>query len=434
MKNIPKKVFRSYVCSCLVILLFSIGQAYAENTPQAARGIPRRLLVIPYPFYNDTIGGGIGVAAIAEGYGQKQMLSVGTALVSAEGTYMVFGMIRNFQAPWIKRLILDPQAATGRYKDVQTYSINSPDYPNEDPGSNNSSKDNYIDASGDDSWFEFKCKYLLPIGLGREYIFPQIKLDNGVYVSGETGGEYWNPLTTGRTYIELIPFYRNQSLEHEGEDITQKTAGIDVALFYDNTDFPSNPSRGSTQRIYFSGDWGGFGSSRPWSVLGGEITKYFNLGPSQSARQRVIAFDFWTVDCLTWNNFNTQNGTIVYHRPPTYKGATLGGLFRLRGYPASRFHDRSAIYYALEYRHTLNWNPLEAITLKGHLDVDWIQLVGFAELGRVAPNWNFEELHSSMKWSSGIGVRVRANNIILRADFAASEEDFISQFFIGQPF
>jgi outer membrane protein assembly factor BamA len=363
------------------------------------------------------------------------MLTVGSGLFSADGTYMTFLMVRNYRIPFYKRLILEPQTSVGSFENVQSFTINSPEFPDEDAGSNDSSEDNYIEADGDDFWFEFKIRYLLPIGHGKEAIFPQIQLENGIFESGETGGLFWNPLATGRTYFELTPFYRNQSFDDdEDEDIIQKTAGLDVAIHYDNTDISFNPSQGSSQRIYFSGDWGDFGSSRPWSVLGFELDKYFNLGPSKSARQRVIAFCFWTADCLTWNNSHTENGQVVYHRPPTYKGANLGGLFQLRGYPATRFNDRSVIYYGLEYRHTLAWNPLKDFTLNKRLDVDWFQLVGFSELGRVAPNWSFDELHSDMKWSLGAGIRTMVNSIVLRADLATSEEDIFVQLFIGQPF
>ena len=394
----------------------------------------KRLLVVPYPFYNATIGTGLGVAAIAEGYGQDRMLTVGTGLLSAQGTYMLFLMSRNYRVPFNKRIIIDPQTSVGRFENVQSYTVNNPDFPGEDAGSNDSSKDNFIEADGDDFWFDVRIRYLLPIGHGTDTFVPTRKVDNGVCVQADDGVDSWNPLTTGHTFIELTPFYRNQTLDDEDSNIIQKTAGTDVAIYYDNTDFRTNPSRGNSQRIYFSGDWGGFGSSRPWSVVGFELDKYFNLGPSETARQRVVTFNFWTTDCLSWNNSHTEDGRVVYHRPPTYKGANLGGLFRLRGYPATRFNDRSAIYYGLEYRHTLYWNPLKNFTLNNRLDVDWLQLVGFSELGRVAPNWNFDELHSDMKWTFGAGMRAMANNIILRADFAFSEEDALAQLFIGHPF
>lgn len=53
--------------------------------------------------------------------------------------------------------------------------------------------------------------------------------------------------------------------------------------------------------------------------------KYFPLGPGGHARQRVIAFDIWTVNCLTWNDSSLVDGVEKFHRPPAYKGASLGG-------------------------------------------------------------------------------------------------------------
>jgi len=276
-------------------------------------------------------------------------------------------------------------------------------------------------------------KYLLPVGSGKDAVFPELTVEDGVFVSGDTGGTVWNPFKSGRTYIELTPFTRNQDLDDE-KDTVQETNGIDVALSYDNTDFRLNPSNGSYQRVFYARDWGAFGSSAPWTVMGAEAAGYVSLGPSKNARQRVIALNFWTVDCLTWNSFDVEANETVFHQPPTYKGANLGGLWRMRGYPATRFHDRAAIYYGLEYRHTFRFNPLKHITLNGRLDVDWFQVCGFGELGRVAPSWTLSTLHEDMKWSAGGGIRTMVNNIVIRADLGASSEDAILQLFIGHPF
>jgi hypothetical protein len=412
-----------------------VEHACAQDEPTETEDSRKRLLIVPFPYYNDTIGSGVGVAAIAEGYVQDKMLTVGAGLFGSSGNYLTFLMVRNFQVPFIKRLVLNPQISSGKFDNVQTYSRNNPDFPDEDAGSNDSDKDNYLEADGEDFWFEINMQYLLPIGHGRKNIFQKLNIDDGIPVSGEAEDITWNPLTSGRTYIELTPFYRDRDLEPEsGDTILQKTSGFDVALTYDNTDFSRNPSNGSYQQIYISRDWGGLDSSNSWTVIGFEFDKYFDLKPSETARQRVIAFSFWTVNCLTWNSSHIDNGEEIFHRPPTYKGATLGGLHRLRGYPQNRFNDRSAIYYGLEYRHTLNWNPLKEFTFNNRLDVDWFQLVGFSEVGRVAPDWKIDDLHEDMKWSAGAGIRTMVNSLIVRADIAASDEDAILQLFIGHPF
>ena len=424
----------------ILILIISIVQSTGHSdeiisevfVPADEQEI-RRLLVVPFPFYNESIGTGAGIAAIAQGYIQPQVLAVGAALASARGTYMSFFMLRNYQVPGWSRIIIDPQISSGKFEDIRSYTINSPEFPDERPGSNDSSERNYLEADGTDFWFDIRIKYLLPIGDGKDAIFPRTVLYNGVVVSDETVSRRWNPLKSGRTYIELTPFYREMDLK-DGVRTIQRTAGVEFALTYDNTDFRSNPSAGSYQSVFLSRDWGGFDSSAPWTVAGIDFTTYYSLGESETSRQRVAVFNFWTVNCLTWDSYSLEHGQRVYHRPPTYKGATLGGLWRLRGYPATRFHDRAAVYYALEYRHTLVWNPLQQFTLQGRLDTDWIQLLGFMELGRVAPEWKIKTLHKNMKWSYGAGLRLMINNIIVRADLGVSSEDAIVQLFIGHPF
>lgn len=407
------------------------GNERSENTDVDKAQPSKRLLVIPYPFYNDTIGMGVGVASVLEGYIQPQALSVASALFSDEGTYLLFFMLRNYQVPWMKRLFFEPSLSFGEFKEIKYFGGYNADFPNQRPGSNNSDKDNFSESDGSDLWCSVNFKYLLPIGHGKAHILPQLKLDDGILVSGDSGGGVFNPLKSGRTYFEIEPFLRKQDVDDLG--ITQKTAGVEIALTYDNTDFWANPGKGNYLRLFFDRDWGAYDDSTPWSVAGGEFSQYFHLTPTETARHRVLAVNFWTVDSLTWNSSHMEDGEEVFHRPPTYKGANLGGLWRLRGYPATRFNDRAGIYYGLEYRHTLAWNPLKDLTLGGRLDVDWFQLVGFGELGRVAPQWDIGQLHEDMKWSTGIGLRIMANHIVVRADLAASEEGMIWQLFIGQP-
>jgi len=88
-------------------------------------------------------------------------------------------------------------------------------------------------------------------------------------------------------------------------------------------------------------DFGLLDSSNSWTVVDGEVDKYFSLGASDWFRQRVLAFDFWTAYSPTWNE--KSNGDID-NGAPSFAGATLGGLWRLRGYPTNRFSDKAAIY------------------------------------------------------------------------------------------
>ncbi|MFT5730013.1 MAG: hypothetical protein ACI8PB_004187 [Desulforhopalus sp.] len=145
-----------------------------------------------------------------------------------------------------------------------------------------------------------------------------------------------------------------------------------------------------------------------------------------------MAFDFWTAYSPTWEV--SDDGSIE-NRPPPFSGATLGGLFRLRGYPAQRFNDKAAIYYSTELRRIPKSNPFDKLPwLQNYVGVEWIQLVPFAELGRVAPTWQLDELHDNMKWSLGLGLRLWAKGLVVRIDTAVSKEDVGIQMMVNHPF
>jgi hypothetical protein len=55
-------------------------------------------------------------------------------------------------------------------------------------------------------------------------------------------------------------------------------------------------------------------------------------------------------------------------------------------------------------------------------------------IGRVAPDWDFSELHSDMHWCAGLGLRVWAKGLVARIDTAYSEEGVGVQMMVSQPF
>jgi hypothetical protein len=58
----------------------------------------------------------------------------------------------------------------------------------------------------------------------------------------------------------------------------------------------------------------------------------------------------------------------------------------------------------------------------------------FAELGRLAPEWDLGTLHSSMKWSAGLGIRAWASGFVVRVDTGFADEGAQVQMIISQPF
>ena len=278
----------------------------------------------------------------------------------------------------------------------------------------------------------FRFHYLLPLGHGRDDIVPRYELVDGLPVGGFSGARSLNPLESGRTFIDFRPFYRSQQIDGDDVSTTTSTNGIDVGLTWDNRDFPTNPARGQSVTLALSRDFGALNSSDSWTVWQAEIDQYFQLKNLPHVRQTVLALNAWTAQTPSWER--RADGSVA-HRPPAYAGATLGGLWKMRAYPAQRFNDRAAIYYAAELRVIPDWNPFNAWpAFQSYANVEWLQFVPFAELGRVAPNWDLGTLHSSMKWSAGFGIRAWASGFVLRVDTALSEEGASVQMMISQPF
>ena len=189
-------------------------------------------------------------------------------------------------------------------------------------------------------------------------------------------------------------------------------------------------------RLAVSRDWGTLDDDAPeWTSLEFEFSKYFDLGPSQQSRKRVLAFNIWASDVPTWDDSHFDDrGNEILHHPPLFAGSTLGGLDRQRGFPGDRYHDRSALNYTVEYRVMPHWSPFPSIPLINKLDIPWWQWVVFMEAGRVADEWDIGELHDDMKFSFGGGLRISVEGLIIRLDLAASEEGGAVQMFIGHAF
>jgi outer membrane translocation and assembly module TamA len=273
------------------------------------------------------------------------------------------------------------------------------------------------------------------MGTGKDTIIGTYKVSGGHLIEGVTGGESMNPFSSGNTFLEFRPFYRSQQIDGRYVNAKTKTNGLDASIYWDNRDWFANPKKGNSWRLKYSKDWGKFNSSGDWTSMEGEVDQYFQLGESTITSWfsgRILALDAWTSYSPSWDK--KSDGSIE-DRPPTYTGATLGGLWKMRGYPSSRFSDRAAIYYCAELRLTLRKNPFDRWEwIQKYLGVQWVQIVPFVEVGRVAPEWTMDKLHSDMKVDGGLGIRLMAKGMTIRADFAGSEEGFATQMIIAQPF
>ncbi len=388
------------------------------------------ILSLPYGFYNESFGAAAAYVYAKNNYPQRDSMVLGTVMAGTQGSALGFLMGRNLPIPRLERVFVDPILSLGYFGENDVYIDGNPVFPNERAGVNDSDEDDFIEGDGIDIFFRARFKYLLPIGHGRNQIIPDYRFDRGLLVEGATGAESLNPLESGRTFLSLRPFYRD--LEVDGDDVDEslETLGVDFTLQWDNRDLPMNPSRGQAVTLEYNLDPGIVDES--WDVVQMEVEAYFDLGRTERFRQRTLALDFWTSHSLSWDE--TPSG-VIENRPPAYSGATLGGLWRMRGYPTQRFNDRSAIYYSAELRLTPEWNPFDNYPwLQKHVGVQWVQFAPFVELGRVAPDWDFSELHEDMKFDAGLGIRFLARGVVVRVDTAVSDEGAGIQMMVGMPF
>jgi hypothetical protein len=417
----------------LLAALIPVSPVFGQGIRVGPDGqVVESTLSLPYAFYNEHFGFAAGYVHGVVGRPQKQATLLATAIAGTKGSAMGFLMGRDLQMPSIDRLFMDPIVSVGYFKDAEAFIDGNPKFPNERAGGNDSDPDNFLEGDGWDNFLRLRFKYLLPTGHGRDRIIGAFHLQDGLLVSGAAGGDSLNPLESGRTYLELRPFYRWQQIDGDELKTDLKTNGLDLSIFWDNRDFYANPSRGFGLRARYSRDYGWFDSSNSWTNLETELDLYIPLHLGKRFRQGVLALSSWTSYSPTWNE--KSDGSIT-NNPPAYTGSTLGGLWRMRGFPTQRFNDKAAVYYAAELRLIPEWNPFDRWTwLQEHVGIEWIQFAPFVEVGRVAPSWNAADLHTDMKLSAGLGIRAWAKGIVARIDAAYSTEGVGIQMMISQPF
>lgn len=437
-----KILVKNYSKYVLLITVFVLTSNLSSQTAGEIKDTVEQeisAVALPFGLYSEILGWAAGGFVGIQGLSQRNMSIYMGGLLSTNGTKYGFLQFREFYLPIYPRIYIAPDILGGYFGVLNVYKDPPGTPPPGDPkyraGSNESDKDNYMEVSGYDQWYELKFRYLLPIGHGNNNVYFTPVLENGILKSGEMGGTDWNPFISGRTFIDIKPFYRKR--------VAFATNGIDFALTRENTDFYVNPTRGSFQKVAFRRDFGWFDTMAPWSVVETDLRWYLPLHEflfDKSSLPKVLAFDFWTINTLTWNSYDIVgidpegNEIKKYHRPPPYTGAYLGGRYRLRAFYEGRFNDRAAIYYGMEYRQIIKWNPFDLWTVTKKLNVHWLQLAAFFEVGRVAPEWNISTLHTDMKWSAGGGLRIFMNNLILRIDSAFSEEGNFIQMYVDHAF
>ncbi len=436
MNRMHKQSKFQWMCGLLgaVVLSSALGQEVLlrEGEDEVAAGT----FMVPFAFYSGTLGPSIGGSIGNRGFFQPQASSFATIVGSASGSVYGFLAVRDLEIPGSERLFVNGQLNLGRFNQIDIYSDGNPNFPETRAGSPDSDADDFLTGDGTDVKVWSLFGWVLPMGEGRDDPKSRLTLRDGIVVEGARDTSTWNPFRNGFTMVGIKPFYRDQDADtDEIGDVEATTSGAEFILHHENTDFHENPSQGSLQQVRYTKDWGELGSTAPWETVDLILTKYISLGEGRTSRQRVLALDLWWIDTPSWDEVESPNGSID-HRPPSYAGATLGGTERMRGYPEGRFNDRSAVYYAAEYRHIPDWNPLRNLGWlnRRNARVQWLQYVVGLEVGQVSDEFDLGDLHSDMKVCGILGLRAMVNTLVVRADVGFSEEGAAVQMTIDHPF
>ncbi|MCR9941869.1 BamA/TamA family outer membrane protein [Vibrio owensii] len=368
---------------------------------------------VPFYFSTETMGSTIGLAGVAKGVGQPQAALFGMGLYSEKDSYV--GFLSAFNYALSPNLLFSTQMYQARFND-------NPYYLGEQ-GSNNSSTEDKTVTNGDEDNYKLEFKYLLPWGNVREHgllgAFQPVR-----------DVSFASPVDSGVSSIIFTPFYSSRELDIYN-DKKEEATGFSLTFDWDNRDSVRNTTRGSHTSFDLTTGAESLQSEDLWLKWEFQNSQYYSLGPlGDWFDQQVLAFDFYTADTPTWNKCDG----LMCARPPEQEQVRLGGLYRLRGYTAGRYHGRSAIHYSAEYRVLPDWQPLDDIPLINYYDLPWWQWVAFVEVGRVADDYDLKTLHEDMKWNVGGAVRFQVEGIVVRAEMAKGADEGTFRVMINQPF
>lgn len=401
-------------------------------------------IILPFAFSTDTTGLAGGVGVIKQGLLQPQ-------------TTFVAAVFAGFLQDITTNGVPDEARLSGGFISFSDYKFPNTErfffsftgfkryYPKEHyhfDGSHDSDKDDVFISAGDSNFFYSTFRYVLPLGAGLDNPGGACALLDGFAIGRHACG-YGTPILSGTTSVGLKTFYQYNSFENwqeysiwENKDLTSapewETNGLRFFLTHDNTDFDLNPSRGYHFELQYSKDFGWGDSTQSWDFLEFKYNHYFPLDNFSFTKQNVLALSLWTGYSFSWDNNSEIAPGLNLHRPPIWEGARLGGYSRMRGYDKNRFSDKAVSYATAEYRAILKYNPLKDNDLVP-VKVDWFQLVGFVEVGRVHDRYNFDLL-SDMKYDVGISLRAMVEEVPIRLEVALGDEGTNLWLMINQPF
>ncbi len=401
-------------------------------------------IVLPYAFSSDNVGFTMGTVGIWHGYIQPQMTLLATAFAGekieinhgtgndAARTKGFVGGVSGYKSGFSERTFITAMGAYNYYPNQRIYLNGRNDSKqNLEPIKDETSP---LQTKGNSNWFYTDFRYVLPWGESATTPLPVIQLRRGIPVNRDdfSGG---TPFSTGQTILGTEVFYSKLTMDKSIEKPEMVTNGLRFYLNHNNTDYPSNPSRGYAFKAQYSADFGIGTSTQSWNAIKLEYSHFIELPNFSWSNQSVLALNYWTAYSPSWDQDEKYNNTqnIDNHQTPIGEGATLGGWNRLRAYDNNRFQDKAAIYGAIEYRLIPSLNPMKDQKWSP-IPIDWFQVVLFAEAGRVADKYDLPELLTDMKYDAGFSFRALAAKIPVRFDMAFGEEGANMWVMINQPF
>ncbi|MDD1781546.1 BamA/TamA family outer membrane protein [Enterovibrio sp. ZSDZ35] len=381
--------------------------------------------VVPFAFSTEQMGFSAGLAGLWKGAGQPQASLFAAGLGSSTGTWLSFIAANNYALAADSRWLFGGQFYEADYKQFDYYLGNA--------ASNDSAFDDRIKLDSREAQHHLSFRYILPLGAAesspiRAALTPKRPVD---------GNAPWN---SGVSSIDFRPFYKAQHLTGDGADKVSEFSdasevwGLETRFKWDNRDSTTNPTKGSVSEFILTVDPGSDNRASWWKWEASQ-SWYWSLGDwEEMAKEQVFAFNIYTADTPSWNETSNINGQTAYNRPPEFASVRLGGLYRLRSFQTGRYADRSALSYSMEYRVIPEWQPLGDVPVFNWYDVPWWQWVLFADVGRVADDFNLETLHENMKWSAGVAMRFQVEGIVVRSEMALGSEEGLFRVMINQPF
>ncbi len=407
----------------LRIIFISFSMIAAAEFANAGDTSNVSVNTLPFGFYSNSIGWVVGSFTSIKGYPQKNSFTKAGAIISSNGSKYVYLQADEVQNPLFKRQFIRPDLFVGKLGDVKEY-IGPPDERGIVPGSNKSREDQHLLLHGTDYWFELNLKHLLPVGKGVDTDFDYtIDIRNREQIN--------EPFCEiGKLFLETKLIYRDMTLKNNYANLKIVTAAVDFSISNDNTNYIYFPTYGTYQKVSYIKQFKAFGCDVPADIWKADFRYFYPIFDGINSYPSVLAFNFVTMDTPSWDT--KYKGK--YKRGKLFVGPTLGGTKYLRGYKDLKYHDRAMLYYSMELRKNLDWNPFNYYEWTRKIGIDVLQLALFGDLGRVAPKWDFAEFHRDMQYTYGIGLRALMQGMVLRMDIGQSKENLMIQMFVENPF